>query len=108
MNGLDEFTTTNTHKLVQPSKHQSTISDGGCELFACPFEGNINSGYPTGLKLYLQETREIYKETYKLDISVSNAKDIIDHFLNLSNKYGWGCLAFMVGTSTGAKSILEY
>ena len=37
-----------------------------------PFEGNINIGYPTGLKLYLQEKNEIDKDIDKLDISVSN------------------------------------
>ena len=44
------------------------------------FEGNINTGYPTEIKLHLQATKEIDKEAEKLDISVSNAKDIIDHF----------------------------
>ena len=29
------------------------------------FEGNINTGYPTGIKLYLQATKEIYKESDK-------------------------------------------
>ena len=53
-----------------------------------PFEGNINPRNPTGLKLYLQATKEIDKETDKLDISVSNAKDIVYRFLSLSNKYG--------------------
>ena len=35
-----------------------------------PFEDNINPGYPKGLKLYLQETKDIDKEADKLDISV--------------------------------------
>ena len=34
-----------------------------------PFEGNINPGDPMGLKRFLQATKEIYKETDKLDIS---------------------------------------
>ena len=34
------------------------------------FEGNIHSGDPTGIKLYLQATKEIDKEADKLDISV--------------------------------------
>ena len=34
------------------------------------FEGNIDPGYPTDLKLYLQATKEIDTETDKLDISV--------------------------------------
>ena len=38
-----------------------------------PFEGNINPGYPTRLKLYLQATKEIDKETDKIYILVSNA-----------------------------------
>ena len=33
-----------------------------------PFEGNLNHGYPMGLKLYLQATKDIDKETDKLDI----------------------------------------
>ena len=45
-----------------------------------PFEGNINTGYPTGIKLYLQATTEIGKEADKLDISFSNNKDSIDNF----------------------------
>ena len=35
-----------------------------------PFEGNINTVEPQGLKLYLQAEKEIYKEADKLDISV--------------------------------------
>ena len=46
-----------------------------------PFEGNINPRYPMGIKLYLQATKEIDKETDKINISVSKTKDIIDHFL---------------------------
>ena len=34
------------------------------------FEGNINTGDPTGIKLYLQATNQIYKEADKLDIPV--------------------------------------
>ena len=33
-----------------------------------PSEGNINHGDPTGLKYFLQETKEIDKETNGLDI----------------------------------------
>ena len=61
-----------------------------------PFEGNINTGYPTGLKIYLQATKYIDKETDKLDVSVSNVKDIVDNFISLANKYGLGFLVFMV------------
>ena len=60
-----------------------------------PIEGKISPGYPTGIKLYLQETNEIDKETGKLDMSVSNAKYIVDHFLSLANKFGWGRLALV-------------
>ena len=67
-----------------------------------PFEGNINLWYPQGVKIYLQPTKEIDKESDKLDISVFNVKDIINHFLSLGNKYCWGCLEFMVDTGAGA------
>ena len=53
-----------------------------------PFEGNIYTGYTQVIKLYLISTKEIYKEPNKLDMSVSNFKDIKDHFLILANKYG--------------------
>ena len=33
-----------------------------------PFEGDINHGYTTGLKRFLRATKEIDKETYRLDI----------------------------------------
>ena len=81
------------------------MADVNCVI--SPFEGNISTGYPKGIKLHLQATKEIDKETGKLDISVSNSKDIIYHFLSLANKYGWGCFALMVNTGTGAKEILE-
>ena len=35
-----------------------------------PFEDNTNPGDLEGLKLYLQETKDIDKEADKLDISV--------------------------------------
>ena len=66
-----------------------------------PFEGNTNTGDSQGRKLYLQATKEIDKEADKLDISVSNAKDIIDYFFSLNNTYGWGHLEFMVETGAG-------
>ena len=72
-----------------------------------PFEGNINFVNPTGIKLYLWETKEIEKETYKLDISVSNDEDIIYHFLCIANKYGWGILVSVVNTGTGANNIFK-
>ena len=72
-----------------------------------PFEGNINPGDPQGLRLYLQSTKEVDKEYDKLDISFSNAKNSIHHFLSLSNKYGWGSLAFMVGIGAGTNNIFR-
>ena len=35
-----------------------------------PFKGNINPGDPQGIKLYLQATKEIEKESHKLDVKV--------------------------------------
>ena len=40
-----------------------------------------------------------------MNISVSNAEDIIDDFINIANKYGWGHLEFMVDTGAGANNI---
>ena len=70
-----------------------------------PFEWKINTGYPQGIKIYLQSAQQIDKEYYKLDISVSNTKDIIDHFISISNKYDWGCLELMIDNGAGANNI---
>ena len=72
-----------------------------------PFKGNINPGYPHWLKTFIKATKEIDKEAEKLDISVSNSKDIKDAFFILANKYVWGSLAFMVGTAAGSKNIFR-
>ena len=72
-----------------------------------PFKGHINPWDPQGLKLYLQATKEIYKEPDKLDISVSNVNDIIDHFLGLSNKYGCVRLEFMLENDVGENNIFR-
>ena len=66
----------------------AATADPAVNYVLSSFEGNINPGYPQGLKLYLQETREIDKESDKLNISVSNTKAIIDYFISLSDKYG--------------------
>ena len=57
--------------------------------------------------MYLQATKEIYKEADKLDISVSNVKYIIYHFLSINKKYDWERLAFMVVTATVPKNIFS-
>ena len=54
------------------------------------FEGNINPGYPTGIKIYLQVTKDI---------------DNVDHSISLANKYGSGRLALMVNTGAGTKNV---
>ena len=72
-----------------------------------PFEGNINPGYPTGIKVDIQPTKQIDKENDKLYISVSNTKEILDQFLSLANKYGWVCLALMLGTDTGVNKVFR-
>ena len=72
-----------------------------------PFEGNINPVYLTGVKLYLQATKDIDKETEKLDISVSNAKDIVYYFLSLAKKYVWGRLSCMVNSGTVSHASTE-
>ena len=71
------------------------------------FQGNINPDDPTGIKIYLQATKGIDKETDKLDVSVSNVKDIVDNFLSLANKYGLGFLVFTVGLSAGTMNIFR-
>ena len=72
-----------------------------------PFAGNKNNGDTTRIKLYLQSTKEVDKEFVKLDIPVSNSKDIIYHFLSISKKYVWGHLASVVKTGAGTKNIFR-
>ena len=56
------------------------MSDTVVKNVLSPFEGNKNLGNPKGIKFYLQSTKDIDKEADKLDISVSNSKEILDHF----------------------------
>ena len=49
-----------------------------------PFEGNIITEYSQGIKLYIYSKKEIDEEDDKLDISVSNAKDIIYNSISLA------------------------
>ena len=63
-----------------------------------PFDGNIHTGDPQGIKLYLQVKKDMETESNQLDISVSNSKDVVENFLSLAKKYGWRCLAFMLHT----------
>ena len=51
-----------------------------------PFEVNMNHGDLQGVKLYPKAKKEMDKESDKLDVSVSNAEDIIDRFISLANK----------------------
>ena len=53
-----------------------------------PFERNIRTGDPTWINIYPQETKETDKETDKIDISVSNTKDIVDQFISLTKMIG--------------------
>ena len=72
-----------------------------------PFEGDINTGDPQGLKIYLQATNKIEKEDYKINTSLSNDKAIIYHFLSISNKYGLLCLVLMLWTGASAKNFFR-
>ena len=63
------------------------MADSDMNYVFSPFEGKLNTGDPQVIKFYLQAKKEIDKESYKLYISVLNAKDIIDHFLNLAKTY---------------------
>ena len=72
-----------------------------------PFDGNINPVDSQGIKLYFQAKKQIYKETDGIYISVSNSKDIIDHFPILDNKYVWRCLSCMLDTGAGANNIFS-
>ena len=83
------------------------MSDPVVKYVLSPFEGSINHGDTTGLKLYLQSTKGVYKANYKIYILVSNSKYIIDHLLSIALKCGWGRLAFMVGTNDVPRNIFR-
>ena len=107
LNGIDDFTIITTHKSVQPSRHQSTSSDGGCEWCAYPIWTEHKPWIYNGAQNLSSRKKEIYKETERIEILVSNVKDIIYQFLSVDNKYGLGCLASMVGTATGANKVFR-
>ena len=47
-----------------------------------PFDGKINPGDPMWLKVCLQVTKEIDKETDMLDISGLTTKDVLNNFIS--------------------------
>ena len=67
----------------------------------------MNHGDLQGVKLYPKAKKEMDKESDKLDVSVSNAEDIIDRFISLANKQVWGRLGFMVETGTGPNKLIR-
>ena len=71
------------------------------------FEGNIDSRYPQGIKIYLQATKEIDSKSDKLYILVSNAKDILDDFLSLKNKYDWELLTLIAENGACVSNIFR-
>ena len=82
-----------TNKLKNISINQLVkMANPVVNYMLSPFEGNTNTENPQGTKLYLQEKKEIDKESEKLDSPVSNTKDIIDNFTSLANKYDRGRL----------------
>ena len=76
------------NKSIQENKPVQIMASPQVNYLLIPSEGNINPREPQVIKIYLQAAREIEKETESLDISLSNAKDIINHFLSPANKYG--------------------
>ena len=58
-------------------------------------------------QIYLQENNKIDKGFDRLNILVSNSKNIKDHFLSQDKSYDWGRLAFMLDTSAGPKNIFR-
>ena len=65
---------------------QNMVAAVNCVL--SPSKERINPIDTHEIKKYFQATKKIEKDAYKLDISVSNAKDIVEHVLILANKYG--------------------
>ena len=56
-----------------------------------PFEGDINPGDTSGLKLFTLATSERSKDD-KLAITQDNVKDVMASFRQDSNSFGWGIL----------------
>ena len=93
-----------SQQILQVKQQNMPVNTAQVNYVLSPFTRNINLGDTQELKLYLQATKEIKKET-KNDVFVSNAKDVVDHFLVFANKYGWACLTFRVATADGVKNI---
>ena len=54
-----------------------------------PFEGKTITEYPQGDQTLSLSKNQIDKEDDKLDISVSNAKDVLYNFISLAKIYEW-------------------
>ena len=67
-----------------------------------PFRGKINTGDPQGLNIYLKLTRELKKETEKLNIEFSKSKDIVEHLILLKKIWlGMPCIQYNNSISKG-------
>ena len=71
------------------------------------FKGGTNPGDTHGIKIYLQATKEINIYIYNINVSVSKAKDVADHFHVLAKKYCCSCLVLRTMNLGGDKNILR-
>ena len=55
--------------------------------------------------IHFQSLKEINKEENKVNISVANAKYVVDHFPGFTKKYGWGRFSFKVTTGYDNKNL---
>ena len=54
-----------------------------------PYEVDINSGTPYGLKLYLKAIKAKENYEYRLNISQSNSKEVVICMKDLTANFGW-------------------
>ena len=62
------------------------------------------SGILKNLKLYTQGENDTEKESDNIEVSVSNARDVVDHFIGIANKCGWALSVFRLVTAHGNKN----
>ena len=91
----------NRNRLNLPNAPNPPMANLAPPVFVSdPFEGNINPGDQSGLKLYTLATAARSDDS-KLVISQENVKLVLNAFRQDSNSFGWGLLINQISNAAG-------
>jgi len=67
-----------------------------------PFRGDINPGTAEGLRLFLKATAQLDEEE-RYGLKPDNAKALMDHLLQASNRFRWNKLIDQINMDTAQR-----